>query len=137
MAASPTAPSAAPLTGSPRRSRFVTFAGVMFLMASAFNLLDGVVALTKDEYYRKAELLIGDLSAWGLWWLIVGVLQLGAGIAILRRKDWSLIPGIMLAGLNALTQLIFIRTSPAWSVSIMVVDGLIIYGLTTRLDEFV
>ena len=41
-----------------KRSGMLTFAGVMLLIAGSFNMLDGVVALTKDEYvpHRRAAL---------------------------------------------------------------------------------
>ena len=125
-------------TSSPRstRSGLATFAGVMLLLAAAFSLLDGVVALVNDDYYAVDELLFGDLTAWGVWWLCVGILQLATGIAVLRRSVWGVIFGIMIAGLNAFTQFMFIGAYPAWAITAMVVDGLIIYALTTRFDEF-
>ena len=43
--------------------------------------------------------------------------------------------GVFLAGLNALTQLMFLRAYPAWSIAIMVVDGLIIYALIAHAEE--
>jgi hypothetical protein len=119
----------------PARTGLVTFAGVMLITAGAFNLLDGFVALVKDDYYVADELLFGDLSAWGVWWLIIGGLQLFTGYAIMARRQWGVIFGIFLAGLNALTQLMFLRAYPAWSIAILVVDGLIIYALTTRTEE--
>jgi hypothetical protein len=118
------------------RTGLVTFAGIMLITAGAFNLLDGFVALVKDDYYVADELLFGDLSGWGVWWLIIGGLQLFAGYEIMGRKQWGVLFGIFLAGLNALTQMMFLRAYPAWSIAIMVVDGLIIYALTTRIEEF-
>lgn len=121
---------------APARTGLVTFGGVMLVIAGAFNLLDGIVALVRDNYYVADELLFGDLSAWGVWWLVVGVMQLFAGYQIMTRKMWGVIFGIFLAGVNAITQLMFLRAYPAWSIAILVVDGLIIYALTTRTAEF-
>jgi hypothetical protein len=42
------------------RSGLVTFAGIMLLVAAAFNLLDGIVAPVNDDYYAVDELLFGD-----------------------------------------------------------------------------
>src|SRR5262245_27330001 len=95
-------------TGASRRrqrSGLVTFAGVMFLIAAAFNLLDGVVALAKDDHFVADELLFGDLTAWGIWWLLMGALLLFTGIQVIGRKSWGAALGISLAGLNAFTQL--------------------------------
>ena len=129
MAASPTAG-----TGH-HRSGLVTFAGVMLLVAASFNLLDGIVALVNDDYYRADELLFGDLSAWGVWWLVVGATQLAVGLGVMARRSWAFVLAVGLAGLNALTQLMFLGVYPAWSIAIMVVDVLIIYALVAGVDE--
>jgi len=120
----------------PTQTGLVTFAGVMLVIAGTFNLLDGVVALFKDDYYVADELLFGDLTAWGIWWLLVGGLQLFTGLQVMARKTRGIVFGVILASVNALTQLMFLGVYPAWSIAVMVLDGLIIYALTTRVDEF-
>jgi hypothetical protein len=69
-----------------KRSVMLTFAGVVLVLAGAINLLDGIVALTKDEHFRADELLFGDLSAWGFWWLFVGLLMLWAGFQVVQTQ---------------------------------------------------
>jgi hypothetical protein len=118
------------------RSGVVTFAGVMMLLAAALNLLDGIVALLNDDHYAIDELLFGDLTAWGVWWLLVAAIQGAIGLAIVRRSSLGAIAGITVAGVNALTQLMFIGAYPAWSIAVIVVDGVIIYALTAHLEEF-
>ena len=123
-------------TAKPSRSGFVMFAGVMLLVAASFNLLDGIVALVNDGYYRVDELLFGNLTAWGIWWLFVAGSQLIVGLGVLGGKAWGALLGVGIAILNAISQLIFIGAYPAWSIAAMVVDGLIIYGLTAGADDF-
>ena len=119
-----------------KRSGMLTFAGVVLVIAGAINLLDGVVALAKDEYFRADELLFGDLSAWGFWWLFVGLLMLWAGFQVVQRKEAGLGLGIGIAGLNLFTQLMFINVHPGWAVSIMVLDLVVIWALCAHADEF-
>jgi hypothetical protein len=130
---------AATHTTTPTRGRglggLVTFAGIMLIIAGAFNLLDGIVALVNDSYFRVDELLFGDLSAWGVWWLIVGAAQLGTGFAVLAGKSWGMLTGIGLAAINAFTALMFLGVAPGWAIAVMVVDGLIIYGLVSGFVE--
>src|SRR3954471_6105634 len=114
-------------TGRRTRSGMVTFAGVLFLIVGAFNLLDGVVALVNDQYFVADELLFGDLTAWGVWFLICGGVQAVTGFFILRRTFLSAIVGIGICALNALTQLMWMGAYPAWSIAAMVVDGVIIW----------
>jgi hypothetical protein len=118
------------------RSGFVLFAGIMLLIAATFNVLDGIAAIAKDDHFRVDELLFGSLTVWGIWWLVCGAAQCIVGIGVLRNRAWGALLAVAIAGLNALTQLMFISVYPAWSIAAMVVDGLIIYGLTVRSDEF-
>src|SRR3954453_23183223 len=110
------------------RSGVVTFAGVMFLVAGAFNLLDGVTALVNDDFYKVRQLLFGDFTAWGIWWLLSGAVLLVTGWLILARRPMGPMLGVVLACLNALTQLMFVGAYPAWSIAAMVVDVLTIYA---------
>ena len=119
-----------------KRSGMLTFAGVMLVIAGSLNLLSGVVALAKDELFRADELLFGDLSAWGFWWLFVGLLLVWAGTQVYSRKESGLGPGIGLAGLNIFTQLMFVDANPARAISIVALDVIIIWALCANADEF-
>jgi hypothetical protein len=120
----------------PSRRGIVTFAGLTLIIAGSFNLLDGVVALAKDEHFRGDELLFGDLTGWGIWWLVVGSLQFYAGRQVMKMQETGMMMGIALAGLNAFSQLMFLAVYPSWSIAILVLDLLIIYALATSADDF-
>jgi hypothetical protein len=123
-------------TGRATRSGVVTFAGVMFVLVGTFNLLDGLVALVNDKYFVADELLFGDLSAWGVWFLFIGAAQAITGGLLLARRSLSPIFGVSIAAINAVTQLMWIGAYPVWSIAAMAVDGLIIWALTAHIDEF-
>jgi hypothetical protein len=118
------------------RTGMVTFAAIVLILAGSFNLLDGVVALADDDRFNGDRLLFGDLSAWGFWWLFIGLLQVWAGTQVLKLKDVGMMMGIAFAGLNAFTQLMFLDAYPAWSIVIMVLDLIVIYALATSADSF-
>jgi hypothetical protein len=126
----------APVPSTSGRSGIVTFVAVMFLIVGAFNLLDGIVALVNDDYFVADELLFGDLTAWGVWWLVVGGLQLSTGLFLLSRGVLSLVFALGIAAVNAFTQLMWLGVYPGWAIAALVVDGLIIWALTTHIDEF-
>jgi hypothetical protein len=109
---------------------WLTFAAVMFLIAATFNTVYGIAALANDDYFAVDELLFGDLSLWGALYLIVAACQAGAAFLIFGRRSGGAMLGILLAGLNATLALLSVGAYPLWSIIVMVVDGLIIYGLT-------
>ena len=120
----------------PARSGIVTFVGVLFAVVGAYNALSGVVALVRDDWYAADELLFGDLAAWGIWWIIIGALQLFAAYQIFNRWEFGFFLGIGLAGVNMFTQLLFVGAYPFWSVTIMALDLVLIYMLCRHVAEF-
>ena len=101
----------------------------MFLAAAAVNTLYGVAALANDDHFRVDELLFGDLSMWGALYLGFAVLQLITGLLILGRRTSGAVLGIGIALLNGTLALMSIGAYPLWSVIVLAIDGLIIYGL--------
>jgi hypothetical protein len=118
------------------RSGLVTFAAITLILVGSFNILDGIVALADDQRFNGDKLLFGDLSAWGFWWIFIGLLQLFAGSQVMKLKDVGMMMGIAFAGLNAFTQLMFLDVYPAWAIVIMVLDLIVIYALATSADDF-
>lgn len=114
------------------RSGWLVFAAVMFFAAAVANALYGISALVNDDYFTADELLFGDLSMWGAIYLGFAVLQLAVGVLILRRSAIGVVSGVVLALLHGTLVLMTIGGYPVWSVIALVVDGLIIYGLTVH-----
>ena len=85
-------------------SGWVTFAGVAALIVGLYNLFSGLAALADDESLNAVvnEVLFSiDLTAWGWFWLLVGVLQIVTGVLILGRSPWGLASGVGIASLSA------------------------------------
>jgi hypothetical protein len=136
MSTTPETPPRTRAVRTPQRGGLVTFAAIALFLVGSFNILDGIVALADDQRFNGDRLLFGDLSAWGFWWIFIGLLQVWAGTQVLKMKDVGMIMGIAFAGLNAFTQLMFIDVYPVWSLVILVVDFLVIYALSTSAGEF-
>jgi hypothetical protein len=113
---------------------WAALAGCLFLILGMFNLIDGIAALANDDYFRVDELLFGDLSMWGVIFLVVGVLQLVTALLIFRGSLVGALLGITLAGVNAMIALLSVGAYPIWSIIILVLDGVVIYALTVYGD---
>lgn len=122
-----------------RRSGWITFAGVAALIAGGYNALSGIAALADDDTLasQAQEVLYGiDLTAWGWFWLLVGVVQLITGVLILQRNTWGFWLGVSIAGLSAMLTLVVMFVFPLWAIAVLAIDFLILYGLLTQSDEF-
>jgi|tagenome__1003787_1003787.scaffolds.fasta_scaffold20869943_2 hypothetical protein len=123
-----------PPTESGRGVGWAGFAATVFLILGIFNLLDGIVALTNDDFFRADELLFGDLSMWGAIFLVVGAVQILTAFLIFRGAWFGRLMGIGLASLNAVLALLSVGAYPIWSLLILALDGVVIYALTVYGD---
>ena len=122
-----------------RRSGWVTFAGVTALVVGGYNALSGIAALSDDDTLaaQASKVLYGiDLTFLGWCWLLVGALQILAGVLILRRNGWGMALGVSIAGLSALITVFVIFVFPLWAIAVLSLDALVLYGLLSSADEF-
>jgi hypothetical protein len=115
-----------------RGRHLAPFGAIMLMLSGAFNVLDGVVAVANPGYFEHPHLLFADVSAWGWWFIVYGAGELLVGYAVLRGSQVALWPAIVLAGFNALSQLAFVAHYPAWSLSIIGLDVLAVYGFASQ-----
>lgn len=108
------------------------FGAVLLILLAFFNFLDGIAAINRSRVFTaNATYVVGDLRAWG--WTILGlaILQLAAGVSVLRGGEWGRWFGVVVLSLNALAQMFFIPAYPFWSLAIIAIDVVAIYGLST------
>jgi hypothetical protein len=113
------------------------FAGIVFFLVGAFNVIGGLAALFKDEVFTVGDdgLLVADYTAWGWFLLIVGLLQLVVGFGLMRGRGWARLLGIGLAGLSAVLHIAFLVAFPAFSLATITLAVLVIYGLVVPDDR--
>ena len=141
MTDTPTTQSSAPSYTSAERSGWAgwaVFAGVMLVLVGAFQAIDGLVALFKDEIYvvRPDGLVVNvDYTAWGWVHLILGIVLIAAGAAIFSGRVWGRTLGVIAAIISAVVNFAFIGAYPVWSILIIAVDVFVIYALIAHGGE--
>jgi hypothetical protein len=113
---------------------WAAFAGVFFLVAGTFQVIEGIAALSKSRYLF-AQVLFANLEFWGVVLLIVGGLGIFAGYAILSRQEVGRVLGIALACLGIVVQLMFANTNGTWAIVMIAVYMVILYGLIVKGEE--
>ncbi len=108
---------------------WITFVAVLFGVLGAFNLIDGLVALAGDQRFDETELFTGNLTLWGVLLVGTAALQLLTAVLIFKRNANGQGLGIILCVFNLLTHMAFVSVYPVWSLLIIAMDLLIIYGL--------
>jgi hypothetical protein len=113
-----------------RGAGWVLFAGIMILIAGTLNTVGGIAAIDDANFYvRDAAFQFGDLNTWGWILLLIGLTQLAAAFSIWGGGNFGRLVGIACASVNAVVHLFFIPAFPLWSLAILALDLLVIYGL--------
>jgi hypothetical protein len=106
------------------------FAGVMLLVLGCTNTVEGVAAVSgSDVFVTRAHYLFGDLSGWG--WVIwtLGVAQGLTGVGVLVKNQFARWLGVAFAAANTMAQMLMIQAYPFWSLALVSLDVLVMYGL--------
>lgn len=110
---------------------FAVFAGIMLIVTGVFQAIEGLAAIIKDEFYVVARgyAFKYDVTGWGWFHLIVGIVVAAAGAAVLSGKLWGRVIGIIVAIVSAVTNFVFIPYYPVWSIMIIALDVVVIWAL--------
>jgi hypothetical protein len=119
------------------------FAGIMILIVGTMNVFDGLVGITQVNYikrYTGGELPVtNNVKTWSWVVLIIGAVMILAGFLIFVGNMFGRVIGVIVASLNALVQLAYLNHNTFWSLTMIIIDILVIYGLVAhggRLDEW-
>jgi hypothetical protein len=118
----------------PARSGWLAFAGTLFILLGAFHVVEGLVAIFKDEVFvvQEGQLVVTDYTAWGWFFLILGVVQVLVGFGILAGRGWARAVGIALAMLAAVVQIAYLVAFPIWALITIGLCVVVIYALLVK-----
>ena len=115
------------------------FAALMLLLLGLINIMYGIGALGDASIFvGDTRFILDDLNALGWVLVILGIVQLTAGISLLSGNTYGRVLGIAAGTVGALGALLSIGGAfPWWSLAefalcVYVVHGIIVFGEDTR-----
>ena len=116
---------------------WAVFGGIILIIVGVFNALYGLTAIIGPDsaYFANAEsgnIWLLDVSAWGWWHLIVGIALILVGVFVTRGATWARTIAVIIASLNAISQLATLPYQPLLALAIIGLDLLIIYALVVH-----
>ncbi|HEU0303718.1 MAG TPA: hypothetical protein VFR32_03980 [Gaiellaceae bacterium] len=119
---------------------WVAFAGMLMMIVGGLDMLQGLVALIRDEYFvlTPQGALVIDVSDWGWIMLIWGALLILVGWGLLSGASWARWTAILGISLNFVAQLGFnggVGQVSLWGLCVVAMNIVILYALTVRWDE--
>jgi len=111
--------------------RWAWFAGSLLLTAGTYNAVWGAAALAGQSYFTPDELLLHNLDedVWGAMTLAWGLALIATALLVYGQFRAGVVLGMVVAGTNAIIQLLSIEAFPAWSVAALALDLLLMYAL--------
>lgn len=116
---------------------WIAFAGVMMVILGSLDAIWGLAAILNDEVVVVGGhgALIFDITAWGWFQLILGVVIGLTGLGLLVGNEVARVLGIFLLAINAVLQVVWFPAAPLWAFLMIVLDVVIIYQLTVNWAE--
>jgi hypothetical protein len=108
----------------------VFFAGVLLMVSGFWNLIYGIAAIANSHVFvANAHYVFGGLRSWGWVTLIFAILLLLAGGGVMAGNQLARWFAVVFVGLNAIEQMFFIPAYPFWSLTVIALDVVALYGL--------
>ena len=114
---------------------WVLFAGIIMLTGGFFNIIQGVVALARDDFYLVGSnglVLSLDYTVWGWVLLLSGVLFLFTGYGVMVGQTWARATAVILAVVSAVMNMVLMPAYPLWSIMVITLDVFIIFALVVH-----
>jgi hypothetical protein len=113
----------------------VLFAGILLATVGFFNLIEGVIALFRDDFYlvRSDGLVLSfDYTVWGFILLISAVLLMGTGWGVVAGKTWARVAAIVIVFVDTLFNMLFLPAYPVWTSLIIALNVFLIFVLVVH-----
>jgi hypothetical protein len=121
---------------------WIVFAGFVLIIVGGIDMLQGLVAIVKDDYVVATPkgIAIVDVTAWGWATLIWGLLLVFAGMGLLGGAGWARWLAIIGVSINAIEQIGFManypQAYPLWNILIIALNILVLFALTAHWRGF-
>lgn len=122
--------------GPSQGTGWVTFSGVMLILAGFLNLVDGLWALDISDSPAISddveELLwySNSLETWGWIYTIAGAVLILVGIGVLTRNQWARWIGVGAAAASMVINMMWVFVYPIPALIHVTLAALVVYGLT-------
>jgi hypothetical protein len=106
------------------------FGGILLLVVGVLNVIFGIGAIDDAKFFvNDQKFVVSSLHTWGWVMLILGVIEVIAGLSLFAGGGFGRWIGILAAALTAIGALVSIPASPCWSLCVFALAIIILYEL--------
>ena len=114
------------------------FAAVLLMLSGIWNFFEGLAAIVHGSYYVVTHNFVFNISvtSWGWWHLIMGIIVFAVGACLIMDMLWARVTGVVIAGLSAVANFLYIPYQPVWSFVVIAIDVLVIWALLAPRNRY-
>jgi hypothetical protein len=107
------------------------FVAILLLVAGVVNLFYGFGAIANSHFFTgEAHYVLANANTWGWVTVILGAIQLFAGVSLLGGGTFGRVIGLVAASFGAVGALLAIGGAyPFWSLAVFALCVICIHGL--------
>jgi len=115
------------------QSGWTVLAAVLMIFGGAMAIFEGISAIAKDDVFVNTRnyAFKFSLTSWGWIHLILGIVIVLAGCALFTGAVWARAIGVIIAGLVAIANFMWLPYYPFWAIVLIAMNIFIIWALCT------
>ncbi|MFC8043905.1 hypothetical protein [Nocardia sp. NPDC057353] len=108
-------------------------ASILLLTVGALSLLEGISAVAEDELFVVGPEYVYafDVTTWGWIHIVLGILLIVAGLGLVTGAGWARVTAIIIASASIIGNFLWLPYYPWWSVLIIALNVVVIWGVAT------
>jgi hypothetical protein len=110
---------------------WVMFSGAMIFFVGLWNAFEGGVAFFRSTWFAGTP-VFGTLAFWATVWIVIGVIQIVVAASLISGNNWARWFGVAIVVVSMASNMLGITLYPWWSLFVLAMDLLILYGLLVR-----
>ncbi len=118
------------MTATEHSEGWITFAAILAGVAGVANGVWGLAAVLNTSALAQYSVLFTKLNAWGWAIMLFGIVQIIAAFMLVARSNAGRILAIVLAAVSILGWMMWLGALPFAGLAALVLDVLVIYGLS-------
>jgi len=113
---------------------WLMFSGLMIFFVGLWNAFEGGIAFFRSAFFAGTP-VFGSLAFWAVVWIATGVFEIGLAMLIMRGNNLARWAGVAVVVASTIIHMLGIVVYPWWSLFVMALDLLILYGLIVHWRE--
>ena len=110
---------------------FISFAGIVLILAGIFHVIDGIVGLVNNDFYVKTDNWVFkfNVTSWGWIHIILGIIAILAGVGLFSGAIWARTVAVIVAAVSIIANFVWLPYYPWWAVLVIVLDFFVIWAV--------